>query len=102
MDEVHQDTDIPIRLSDQGAQYEAHNIHQNTITIDGCKCGIDKIFIITQGTKITHLHLLMPFEKPHMGPKEARIIQFNGIGTKRQPPWTIFNIVSYYDSYESE
>ena len=110
MNKVYQDTDIPNRISDEVVLYEAHTIHRNTITIDGCKCvGLAQSMaysrrslvispwhrqvIITQWTKITHLHLLMPFGKTHMAPKEARIVQFNGNGTERQPPWTIFNIL---------
>ena len=43
MNEVYQDTGISNRISDQyeaqaADQYEADNIHQNTITIAGCKC----------------------------------------------------------------
>ena len=37
MNEVYQDTNISNRISDQVVQYEADHIHQNTITIDGCK-----------------------------------------------------------------
>ena len=38
MDEVYQDGEISTRISDQVVQYEAANVHQITIAIDGCKC----------------------------------------------------------------
>ena len=38
MNEVYQDTDISNRRSEQVVQFEADHVHQNTITIDGCKC----------------------------------------------------------------
>ena len=38
MNEVLQDIDISNGIFDQVVQYEADTVHQNTITIDGCKC----------------------------------------------------------------
>ena len=71
MNEVYHDTDISNRRSEQVVQFETDHVHLNTITIDGCKC-IGKI--VTKGTKITHLHLLVPLGKPHMAPKEDRMV----------------------------
>ena len=58
--------------------------------------------IIIQGTKITHFNLLVLFAKSHMAPKVTRMVWRNSYGAERQPPWTILNIVSSYDSYESK
>ena len=58
--------------------------------------------IIIQGTEITHFNLLVLFAKSHVAPKVTRMVWRNSNGAERQPPWTILNIVSSYDSYESK
>ena len=60
--------------------------------------GIGQIINIIQGTKITWC----PSERFIWLQKRSGWFSYNANGTERQPPWTIFNAVSYYDSYEAK